>query len=99
MHLAAACAQTNRQLDSTHPVQTQAQIVSLLAMLGIIFQVAHALPAQLGSILLLTQPVVAHAPMHQQLDSMCPVEPQARIVHLVAMLGIIYQGVLVSSAQ
>ena len=98
MQQPVAHAPTHLPLDTTHLVEPQAPIVSLLVMLGIIFLVVLALPAHLVSILLSMQPAVAHVQTHLQLVTTNQVERQAQTVCLLAMLGTIFLEVLVSSA-
>ena len=90
MQQAVAHAPTHLPLDTTHLVEPQAQIVSLLAMQGTIVLVVLARPALLVSILLAMQPVVAHAQTNLQLDSTPLEEPQAPIANLDAMQGITF---------
>ena len=80
-------------------MQTQAQIVSLHAMLGIIFLEVPVSSACLVSTRLGMSIAVAHALTHLPLDTTHLVEPQAQIVSMLAMTGIIFLAVPALSAR
>ena len=94
MQPAVAHAQTPRQLDSTHQEEPQAPIVNLGAMQGIIFLVVPVSSALLVSIPMGMSIAAALALTLLPLDTTHLVGPQAQIVSLLAMLGIIVLGVL-----
>ena len=82
-------------MQATHPVERQAPIAKLAAMLGIIFRGAPASSAQLVGTHLAVSPAAVHAQMQEKQVTTHPVELEVQFAPLCVMPGIIFTVVFV----